>query len=496
MTSTVKYSSTNFKVTLYILWTLDTLVHNLSSATDKKVVLPCIQKMTHEWKRNWSIVAFLVLCFLAWIPFLFQNEESTISIAANITVANTKSSCKNCKVQYIRGDLCMGLSNQRMGLINLVGHSWEHDYTLVLPNMLSHFDWFSQKNISVPISVFYDIQLFRQTLKELNIKYVDRNFKLPANNVVKMGCLHKTFLWNNPARAAIRSRIELSLQPSRSVSAEVNKALDQLENKPYIAIHGRLESDWADYCVKEVLNPTVSHVQRVEECYVTPSDIVSYLLSLNIMPDYPIFIAGGNLTDLKSSLLFSGFTKVYSRVDLLGDVNLPNQLLASIDFELCVQSTEFVGNVYSSFSYEVVARRGMFGRSNYYNFQSKDSERVESIEQARWDVFPRRSTAVDTRVDLLVRNNMYQVSGSFGLRAVSSRLPWKIQGISVILLSDNEAPYMIEHIPNCDKSSCSFKILLPIRVMNQFASFYLMGRLSGGGIIPLGPVQSINSAIK
>lgn len=85
----------------------------------------------------------------------------------------SKYNIKKCSpaAKYLTYELCGGLTNQRIALIQgiLIAHNLNR--TAVLPNMMSSYD--ATQSETVPLHVIYDIQYALTTIKEqLNMSVI------------------------------------------------------------------------------------------------------------------------------------------------------------------------------------------------------------------------------------------------------------------------------------------------------------------------------------
>lgn len=431
---------------------------------------------------------------------------------------------------WIDGNLCMGFANQRMGLINMVAFAWLYDLVLILPSAIDDFDWFQRVNSSisenrkVSIATFYDVAFLRAFLTDIGVRYTEstpKNFNLriqhfkgkrdifeklrrDQSGIIHFECLHKTFIWDDPLLLHLRNRMESILLPSVEISEHIRIALSALGTS-FTAVHGRIEEDWIDYCESEAKNVTVSGVQSFRDCYISPGEIAKIVANRGISKDQLVYLASGNPKLLRDAFLAEGFNRVLSRDDLLVANNLSisdgREIRATFDFYICSAATVFFGNVFSSFSYEVKAKRSAEYRlSYYYTLDGKCDEKTCDVEAHRWDVSTMEvppslrlpSHSLDKPIG---KANVEEIDSSKYIKVtgfvVDKFLSWRTTAIQ-IQLSDG-IPFA--NIPisslNCllepasNLKNCTFTALVPVRLVSKSRTISVRAFLSNSGAVEL-----------
>lgn len=410
-----------------------------------------------------------------------------------------------------------------MGLLNMIANAYRFDLIVVIPKMIADFNWFSdrispgQQNL-VNLSEFYDSQFLESFLTNIGVRFIHncpayekvlndphhsrmKRFLTKVGNntpaIVRFSCLHKTFLWDNTLFGRLRSDLEAALIPISSIDNYVQMAL-RILGPNFIAIHARVEGDWKDYCKLETTNIFVSKVAHFDDCFIDSQHIADWLVIKGIAKTEKIFIASEKSSKVRSSLQSAGFQNVVTRTDLIGQLNFGREILALIDFHICAASVLFIGNIYSSFSYEVKALRNLNGGiSQYINFaRARGNFTEDEIESARWDVSLRFSNCtLLARVPTLLKPpgivflNSTAISIIFSLSGYV-HLSYEVWTINMVEFSfDDKSIYLRLPVKNLKCSNvtfqCLFDLWVPIRLASPFSTINVYARLHNGGRIEL-----------
>ena len=290
-------------------------------------------------------------------------------------------------------EVCGGLTNQRIALIQGILLAVRLNRKIVLPNLktsykIDNFDY-------VRFSEVYDIEYLRQELKDLvqiiemtdikateswfSIQIYNRGYsssqwkiKLKDNKLIRADCaFNSVSILNDPYDRNLLWRINDALKFSSKYNKVASAILDEMP-KEYIALHYRVENDWVEHC--KVWTGGLN-------CF-TNTDQVSNVLKINRSPQLPVYVAGSLMDDhlerLKPLKERHELITKHSFKSLLDEHFGPDELndkfrdlIAIVDFLVCMNSTIFYGNSVSTFSAFIELSRLSQGmESHHYNGHS------------------------------------------------------------------------------------------------------------------------------
>jgi hypothetical protein len=288
------------------------------------------------------------------------------------------------KRPILKFELCQGLNNQRLELINSVIFAYEQNLRYSFPEAKSGYNHnkknpsnhFLQSTKTFPLDRIYNITLLTHRLSSLiEISHIRRNdarktkyvntglwfnyvenkdiAKLKKNVESKKysviflsACLILTPRdgYFKPSRIELRNYITQSFEFSSNIKNKGEKIIESLPSK-YIALHARVEKDWEIYC----------QTLKNKNCYISPYDMAYYIskhpLVINIT-NPTVFVASNNVESIEYYFNMFGL-KIITKENLLSTYDLLLEEKAAIDQYICEKSYIFFGNAYSSFSFSV-----------------------------------------------------------------------------------------------------------------------------------------------
>ena len=286
-----------------------------------------------------------------------------------------------------------GLTNQRLSVLRPLELARQNQYRFVVPSFIG------SNQIGISFSSLYSVAHLKRHARSLNFTVTDA---LPENlvpsctsDLLSNDCPHVSgqihmlhekelrgvvclsfscsFLdyWQHKSEPSVESSAALDLVrpglvPSRDFREQVKKLLTKLPDvsrgaDSFVTVHVRTEADFEAAC-KDWPSDKWGRV-----CWANEVDICNFLLS-RLPKSSMLLIASGH--DSASLPNICGNFTCFDKT-VLGYEPSPHLTVnAFIDWGLAMHGKAFYGNIYSSFSQEMVAefRSKQLGPYEYYNF--------------------------------------------------------------------------------------------------------------------------------
>jgi len=331
-------------------------------------------------------------------------------------------------------ELEKGIAAAQLSLFNGIALAMLLNVTAVLPRFFTFFDEAGRPRqrlddpaAFVPMDFFFDTDSFIAGLAPM-VKVVRQlppalaefareetpqevhflnpllwSAELPAlvehfhmHNILVVGSLAKKLVWNTPLLARLRTLLHTSLRPSERVArytAHVRQGMDAFARRKklapsYVSLQLPSGEDWTEYCRQQQLSQQVADYRTCD----LPAEDVSQVLEERQVGELSrlLYVATGVLSLADLQLLhrqrFVVITKSRFTLDIQPDI------ANAVDMQVCRESSLFVGNLFSSFSFlqrEAKLVAGQMERASYYNLEADATLGDITKEEAlRWDVLP------------------------------------------------------------------------------------------------------------
>ena len=341
--------------------------------------------------------------------------------------------------RFLMFELEKGIGAAQLSLFNGIALAMLLNVTAVLPKFYTFFDERGQRrhpdepesHAYVPMDYFFDVDAFVQALKPMvrvvpSLPVALQQFareetkqeahfinpllwsnELPKfvdhfhmHNVLVLGSLAKKLVWNTPQLAQLRTLLHGALRPSERVSRYANhvqmgiQAFAKRKNLPqsYVSLQLPSGPEWTEYCRQQQLSEQVADFRACD----LPTEGVVQVLEERQVGELSrlLYVATGMLSGAQLQLLhqqrFIVITKSRFTLDIQPDI------ANAVDIQVCKESSLFVGNLFSSFSFlqrEAKLVAGQVERASYYNLDvDLPFDDLTKEEALRWDVLPFSAT--------------------------------------------------------------------------------------------------------
>ena len=345
------------------------------------------------WQKKSLIGLTVLLCFkfildsftLFTLPFQkisdvesdFLEEESSIGSVGD---TRTKLASGFAPLSF---EVCEGLSNQRLAIIQGIIIAYISKRPLILPDLYSSFNVSAGKKVA--FSDVYNVSYLKNSLagkvvfwdevatwegsvrkfeaKNVHLtkyQWLSRTNKTVApNTAIKLTCAFNS-IGIDDTLITMQWNIDRSIVLQNDLKGMVDKIKESMPNG-FTALHYRAEQDWIDHCEKWENIP--DGVIR-NNCIANSGTIATVLALEKVSTLRPIYLAGGYTPAFISKSPLKHLQQNYKVVtkssfialDKSGDMNLEKNLIANrelfaaIDYAVCTQADLFIGNSVSTFS--------------------------------------------------------------------------------------------------------------------------------------------------
>ena len=325
---------------------------------------------------------------------LQRGQSESISSLFNSLIGNQK------KLAPLSFEVCEGLSNQRIAIIQGILIGYVSRRPVILPELYSSYIVSEGKKLA--FGAVYNVSHLKDSLAGLinfwdyDTKWRGKTLNFPAKNE-QLTALQWLSITNGTA--TVETAIKLSctfnsikvdrkldsilwkIDRSVVLQNELGEKADKIKKTMpdgFTALHYRAEQDWIDHCVKWESIP--DGVIR-NNCASNTDAIASVFATERVSTDRPVYLAGGhppsfiktsalrNLEEkysivTKSSVIDmdKDFDGINSEVNLLSN----REMFAAIDFAVCIEADLFIGNSVSTFSAMIELRRMQENRPSFH----------------------------------------------------------------------------------------------------------------------------------
>jgi len=363
------------------------------------------------------------------------NSGGRLSLLRLGTVLTSQPLPLQKRSRFLVFELERGHANAMLSVFNAIGLAMLLNVTAVIPSFHTFFDEAGNlrppgdRSAIVPMDYFYDVDAFiatlapmvhvvrrlppaletfardeeKQTLSFINPLLSNQELQrladhFSSHNVLVLESASRALVWNTRPLVQLRMTLHAALRPAPRVAAYTAHVRAGIEafatrkgvSSAFVGLQLPSGEDWIEYCRQQQIY-SVTQGDDFRKCAMDSFDVTQALEERQVGElSRLLYVASGVLNISQVQHLhrqrFVVMTK--SRFTLEMQPDIAN----AVDMQVCRESSLFVGNAYSAFSYLLRESKLVAGESEraiYYNMDvDATSGDLSNEETLRWDIVP------------------------------------------------------------------------------------------------------------